>query len=110
MKSSHGLLSRRRGRTDAQQRAGWLRAFDGSGLSAAAFAREHSLSYKTVCRWLQQRAKAAPAFVELELPASSAPGEVVIEWGAHLRVRVRSAEQVELVAHLLQALEDPKAC
>lgn len=112
MSSSNGLASPRRVRTDVRQRAQWLAAFDRSGLSAAAFAREHSLRYTTLCGWLRRRSKEqrSAAFVEVELPGRTAANELVIEWGAQARVRVRDLEQVELAARLLQALEGRRAC
>ena len=63
-------------RTDAAQRAQLLAAFDQSGLSAAAFARQHGLHYTTFCGWRQRRAKSSPSpgFVQVELrPAPTPP-------------------------------------
>jgi hypothetical protein len=75
-------------------------------MSAAAFAREHGLHYTTFCGWRQRRDKAqtSPAFVEVELPAPSAPMELCIELGAHARLRVHSEGQIVLAARLLQKL------
>jgi hypothetical protein len=96
----------RNGRLSASERTQLLLAFDRSGLSAAAFAREHGLNYTTFCGWRQRRDKAltAPAFVEVELPAPGAPVELVIEVGAHARWRVHSEAQIALAARLLQKL------
>lgn len=62
-------------RTDAAQRAQVLVAFDRSGLSAAAFARQQGLNYTTFCGWRQRRAKAnpSPAFVQVELAPAPTP-------------------------------------
>jgi transposase-like protein len=93
-------------RTDATRRAQVLAEFDRSGLSAAAFAREHGLNYTTFCGWRQRRdkTKLAPAFIEVELPAPTAPVELVIEVGAHARLRVHCESQIALAARLLQKL------
>lgn len=96
----------------AGQRAKLLAAFDRSGLSAAAFARQHGLNYTTFCGWRQRRDKtpSPPAFVEVELPAPAAPVELLIELGAAARLRVQSSAQIELAARLLQALNAPRPC
>ena len=97
---------RRRRRTDPDQRAELLAEFERSDLSAAAFAREHGIGYTTFCGWRnrQSQARVSPDFVQVELAAPSASAEVVIELGAHARVRLHSAEQVELVGALLRQL------
>ena len=112
MNVSNGIPLLRRVRTDIRQRAQWLQAFDRSGLSAAAFARKHSLHYTTLCGWLRRRArnKVLPAFVEVKLPARAASAELVIEWGTQARVRVQGMAQVGLAARLLQALEERRTC
>lgn len=111
MKNSDHASRRSRARHAAVQRAQLLAAFDRSELSAAAFARQHQINYTTFCGWRQRRdqSKSAPAFVEVELPAP-APVELVIELGAHARLRLTSAEQIELAARLLQTLNAPRPC
>src|SRR5438093_13333782 len=70
----------------AARRAQVLRAFERSGLSAAAFARQYKLNYTTFCGWrYQAKAQAPPAFVQVELPAASPAPELVIELGAQAR-------------------------
>jgi hypothetical protein len=92
-------------RTDAARRAQLLGAFERSGLSAAAFARQHKLNYTTFCAWRQRRAKAnsSPTFVEVELPAALAPAGLVIELGRAARMRIESAGQIALAAELIEA-------
>jgi hypothetical protein len=99
-------------RLAAARRAKLLAAFDRSGLSGAAFARQHQINYMTFCGWRQRRdkAQASPGFIEVELPASAVPVEVVIELGAEARMRLQSAAQIELAARLLQALNAPRPC
>ena len=78
--SPHG----RESRTNAARRAQLLAAFDGSGLSAAVFARQQGLHYTTFCGWRYQRARAkgSPGFVQVELPEAAPPVELVVELGA----------------------------
>ena len=85
MKSSNGSPRHRRQRTSLSRRTQLLAAFDRSGLSAAAFARQHDISYTTFCGWRhrQTKAKASPGFIEVELPGPTAAVELLIEVGAH---------------------------
>ncbi|HKW29151.1 MAG TPA: hypothetical protein VJT54_07440 [Verrucomicrobiae bacterium] len=71
----------RAGRTSPRERGRLLAAFDRSGLSAAAFARQHGLTYSTFCGWRSQRAKAKASapFVEVELPAAAAWVGLLVE-------------------------------
>lgn len=106
MNKSIGFRHRRAGHTNAARRTQLLKAFDRSGLSAAAFARQHDLHYTTFCGWRQRRDSAAlsPAFVQVELPAPVPPVELVIEVGTQARMRICSAAQIELAACLLRHL------
>ena len=109
MKSSHRPA---KSRTSAARRAQLLAAFDRSGLSATAFARQHGLTYSTFCGWRHRRARAKPSpqFVQVELPATPAPVELLIELGAHVRLRLTGARQLELAARLIQALNAATPC
>jgi transposase-like protein len=109
MKTSNGSPRRRSKCTDANGRAQFLAAFDRSGLSAAAFARQHGLNYTTFCGWRQHRSKAkpSPGFVQVELPA---PAELVIELSACGRMRITSVSQMELAAYLLHRLHATAPC
>jgi hypothetical protein len=99
-------------RTDAARRAQVLAAFDRSGLSAAAFARQQHLHYTTFCGWRQRRdnAQTAPAFVQVEVASAPPPVELVIELGAAARMRIGSPGQFALAAQLLQHLNAARAC
>jgi transposase-like protein len=112
MKTSKGSPRRWRRRTQADRRAQLLAAFDRSGLSAAAFARQHSLNYTTFCGWRQRRfqAKASPAFVQVEVAVPAAPLELVIELGVQARLRLTSTSQVDLAVRLLQSLNATAVC
>jgi hypothetical protein len=89
-----------------------LAAFERSGLSAAAFARQHGLNYTTFCGWRQRRARlnGAPAFVQVELPVAAAPAGLVVELGEHARLRIESPAQIALAAQLLQAFSATHPC
>ena len=112
MKTNKASPPSRSSRTDAAHRAQLLAVFDCSGLSAAAFARQHGLNYTTFCGWRAQRAKTrtAPAFVQVEVAAPAPPVELVIELGSHARMRVQSESQMVLAARLLHLLNAPAAC
>ena len=112
MKRTKHSSPRRGARTRAARRAKLLAAFDRSGLSAAAFARQHGLTYTTFCGWRHRRAKTKPSpqFVQVELPAATAPAELVVELNAHARLRLTGANQLELAARLIKALNAATPC
>ena len=112
MKTSNGFSRHRHRCTDSLRRTRLLTAFDRSGLSAAAFARQHGLNYTTFCGWRQRRSKAQPSsgFVQVEVATPAAPAELVIELGATARIRIHSASQIELAARLLQTLNATASC
>jgi len=88
-----------------------LAAFARSGMSAAAFAREHGVRYATFCNWRHRaRSQPAPAFVQVELPEAIVPAELLIEVGTHARLRITSAGQLEPAAQLLRHLNASVAC
>jgi transposase-like protein len=96
-----------------RRRTELLAAFKRSGLSAAAFARQHGVNYGTFCGWRSRHndsARALPKFVEVEMPDARAPVELVIEVGTGVRVRVQSAEQLELAVRLLAELNAMALC
>jgi len=112
MKNSNRFLRHRRHRTPLARRSELLTAFDRSGLSAAAFARQHGIGYTTFCGWRHRRAKTkpSPAFVEVEVPGPAAAVELLIEVGVHTRLRVSSAGQVELAARFLHRFNALTSC
>jgi transposase-like protein len=109
---SHAIPSPRSRRTTSSERAQLLSAFDRSGLSAAAFARQHQINYTTFCGWRQRREKArTPDFVEVELPEPGVSSNLVVEVGARIRLRISSADQIPLAATLLNQLHrQEEAC
>src|SRR5512136_553329 len=112
MKAVNGSLRSRRRRTLPSHRIQLLAAFDRSRLSAAAFARRHGIGYTTFCGWRQRRAKTkpSPAFVEVEVPEPAAVVELFIEVGAHVRLRLSSAAQMELAARFVQRFNALASC
>jgi transposase-like protein len=111
MKPSHRFPRYRR-RAAAQRRTQLLAAFARSGLSAAAFARRHGIRYTTFCGWRHRHTKTKPstAFVQVELGEPTAPAELLIELGAHARLRITSAQQFELAAGLLRRFNASTPC
>lgn len=114
---SRAIPSSRSRRTTSSERAELLRAFDRSGLSAAAFARQEQINYTTFCGWRQRRDEAvgspgAPKFLEVELPSAAAPSSssLVVEVGAKIRLRIFRADQIPLAAALLTRLDQEEAC
>lgn len=103
---------RREPRTNAVRRAQLLAAFDGSGLSAAVFARQQGIHYTTFCGWRNRRAqgKPSPGFVQVEMPEPTPPVELVIELGRTARLRLTSEAQIPLAAQLLQTLHVSRPC
>lgn len=115
---NRATTSPRSRRTTSSERAKLLSAFDRSGLSAAAFARQEQINYTTFCGWRQRRDETAgtpnsPGFVEVELPTAgaSSSSSLVVEVGAEIRLRISSADQIPWVATLLNHLARPEeAC
>jgi transposase-like protein len=111
MKNLKGFR-RRRQRILPRRRTQLLAAFDRSGLSAAAFARQHGVGYSTFCGWRHRRGKTppSPAFVEVELPGSAAAVELLIEVGVPARLRISSTAQMELAARFLHRFNALTSC
>jgi hypothetical protein len=111
MRRFHFVGSARSRRTTVAQRLKWLAAFDRSGLSGAAFARKHGLSYTTFCGWRQRLAKSdpSPGFVQVEVTPTPAATELVIELGQG-RLHLHSADQIPLAAQLLRHFNAPISC
>jgi hypothetical protein len=112
MKSLNGSPRSRRHRTPPSRRVQLLAAFERSGLSAAAFARQHGIGYTTFCGWRHRgtKAKPMPAFVEVQLSDPAAAVELWVEVGAHARLRLTSVGQIELAARFLHRFNTLAAC
>jgi transposase-like protein len=112
MKTLPLQVRRRRRRTSLQERTALLAAFERSGLSAAAFARQHDLRYTTFCAWRHRHTQTqpTPAFVEVEVVPASAPAGLVIELGTQAWLRLSSAAQMELAAQFVHRLNALGSC
>lgn len=108
MKSPQSSVRLRRRAAKAARRARLLAKFDSSGLSAAAFVRKHGLNYTTFAAWRHRsvQKKNPIAFAQVEL-ASSEPTYLTVEVGTLARVRLTSADQIQLAARLLRCLQSP---
>src|SRR5881397_2153595 len=84
-------------RITAAGRAKLLAAFERSGMSPAAFARQYHLNYTTFCGLRHRRghAKTPLAFAEVELPTPAPAAELVIELGTPARLRLHCEAQPE---------------
>ncbi len=90
-------------RFTAAEKAGLLREFEASGLSAIEFCRRENLSYQTFLNWRRKAARenspAAPAFIELPFspgppppdPAGGLSVELELGSGVILRIRTQPA-------------------
>jgi hypothetical protein len=91
--------------TSPSRRRQLLAAFERSGLTAAAFARQQGIVYTTFCAWRRRSAKLAMTFAEVELVKPITPEAIVVELGSRARVRLSSHAQLDLVTDLLQRWE-----
>lgn len=100
-----------------QQREAMLDAFEASGQSALAFAREHGVKYQTFILWLRKRRESAsvagesgPAFAEVVVKDA---GQASVSTGLRLTLPcgtimdVASRAALPLALELLQALRRP---
>ena len=76
-------------------------------MSAAEFARRHSINYTTFCGW-RRRAREMPApgglgLVEVEIEESADSG-VVVDLGNGCSARIKSKDQARLMASLLREM------
>ena len=112
MNTFNGSPRRRRQRTLPNRRTQLLAAFERSGLSAAAFARQQGIGYSTFCGWRHRQAQTnpSPAFVEVQLSEPSPAVELWIEVGAMARFGLTSVGQIELAAQLVHRLNALATC
>lgn len=101
-------------RYSPDQRRELLEAYDRSGLSAMAFARQHGVSYQTFISWIRKRRQTAdvpaaqsPAFAEVMVKptGSLVPLRVVLPCGAAIELSSRDA--LPLAIELLSTLRRP---
>ncbi len=98
--------TRRRPHTTLAARRRILAEFERSGLSAAAFARQHGIGYSTFCAWRRRKpVRPQVGFAEVEWVSAPASEGLVVELGRRTRLQVTSAAQIELATALLQRWE-----
>jgi transposase-like protein len=89
--------------TRAAERETLVRAYEESGLTQKAFAKQEGVKYPTFVSWVQEGRRRRPGpkvgFTELRLPRAAAPLEVQLADGTVIR-----GSNVEEVARLLQLL------
>lgn len=104
------LLGRRQ--AAAVRREELLGRFERSGLSAAEFARQQGLNYTTFCGWRKrwERARALPAFVQVEVAPGAGSEGLRVEFGDQARMEIHSEKQVALAARLIQQLNPGRPC
>ena len=89
--------------TRAAERATLVQAYEESGLTQKAFAKQEGVKYPTFVSWVQEYRRRRPGpkvgFAELTLPRAVAPIEVQLADGIIIR-----GSNVEEVAQLLQLI------
>ena len=110
MKINGLTVGRRRERTNASEREGWVRRYRCSGQSQRAFAEEHGLVLSTLRCWLRrdQGPERSPRWIELGVGAAQRPME---DWEAEVsfdgqqrRVRFRGGMARELLDWVKECL------
>ena len=106
-------------RYSPDQKQSLLAAFDRSGISAMAFARQHGVQYQTFIVWLRKRREQGPApALDSSMPAFA---EVLVNHAAHLAsagslrivlpcgaaIEITSSASLPLTLELLAALRRP---
>lgn len=102
-------------RTSKEQRRLILAEFEGSGISAAQFARRIGVKYSTFAGWAQRYrrtkrpgAKSPVRLLEAAVVApASLDSALVLELPGGSRLEICEARQVPLAAALARALEKP---
>ena len=103
-------------RYSPDQKQSLLAAFDRSGISAMAFARQHGVQYQTFIVWLRKRReevpaldRSGPAFAEVLVSRSAATSSealrIVLPCGA--TIEITSSASLPLALELLAALRRP---
>ncbi len=100
-------------RRSAQQRRELMRAYEGSGLSKAAFCRERGIQPATFYLWFKKRVLPAQRWAEVQVdrpetipppPHHGPPLELALPCG--VRLGVRDVRWLPDVARFVRALED----
>ena len=101
-------------RTSKEQRRLILAEFEGSGISAAQFARRIGVKYSTFAGWAQRYrrtkrpgAKSPVRLLEAVVAPASLDSAWVLDLPGGSRLEICEARQVPLAAALARALEKP---
>ena len=115
-------------RMPADQREAILDAFEQSGMSALAFARQIGVKYPTFASWLQKRRGKHRKYSERKLPSSTSTqitfveaqiehppvksyeGTLEVEACGGVKLLVRSQNDVSLAAELIRSLNGVQSC
>ena len=101
-------------RTSKEQRRVILAEFERSGVSAAQFAQRTGLKYSTFAAWVHRyrrtkrpRLKSSVRLLEAVVAPATLTAALQLELPCGVRLEIREASQVPLVAALVRALEKP---
>lgn len=104
-------------RFSREQREALLDAFERSGMTGAAFAKEHGIKYQTFATWVQQRryppeGEVAGALTlaevvvgEIEEPSPSSCGSLRVNLPGGASLEVSDRAQLGLAVEILRALQ-----
>ena len=106
--------TRGRVRTSKEQRRVILTEFEGSGISAAQFARRIGVKYSTFAGWVQRYRrtkrpgpKSPVRLLEAVVAPVSPNSALLLELPGGARLEIRQASQIPIVAALVRALGKP---
>ena len=95
-------------RVSSEQREELVRAFEHSGLTAAAFARGHGIKYTTLRYWLQRASQPKldpqPTLIEVVQEAPN-DGSLEIRLGEACRIEITDPKQAKLAAAVIREWE-----
>ena len=101
-------------RTCKEQRRVILAEFERSGASAAQFARRTGLKYSTFAAWVQRHrrrkrlgSKSPVRLLEAVISSTPLLSTLEVQLPGGVRLEIRDASQVPLVAALVRALDQP---
>jgi transposase-like protein len=96
--------NRGRRRVTAERRAEVVAAYEGSGMTMAAFARREGINYTTLAHWVMKARQAAPTrspirFAEVELPMPQRQ-DAAVDGGLEVRLADGTMVRGRCVAEL----------
>ena len=95
-------------RVSSERREQLLKAFEGSGLTAAAFARRHGINYTTLRYWLQRASQPTldpqPRLIEV-VQGAPEDGSLDIRLGDACRIKITDSKQARLAVAVMREWE-----